>query len=156
MTLHTKPIMIDSKKIYDEHKRLFQKFDYFYDRYKIPVSMVLIKFSDPFLEFLNEKTLNLFEKLRLTDEMIDIDKKYKLLFFFSTGKDETLAAMKKIEREIIKEQLLSAYQVGMILKGLVYEKKGKEELEEVLKIMTKNIECSLCTKKCEIDVMDIH
>jgi len=110
----------------EKSQEIATRLDYQYTRYDIKYTMCLIELSSELLG----KDVNLKSCLRHTDEIENIDDKYKFIFFVHTNIDNAYKALLSLEKTFIRNYFPS-YQ-GLFFRASIVERKKNNTSSEMI------------------------
>jgi len=117
---------INFLKLCKQSQEIVTRLDYQYTRYNIKYTMCLIELNDELLK----KEVNLKSYLRYTDEIANINNKYKFIFFAHTSISNTYKALLALEKTLIKKHNLCS--TGLLFKASIIEKKRNNTSSEMI------------------------
>ena len=85
-----------------ENKEIVKRIDYQYQRYKVKYTMCLLKLDSK----LSKREINLKNFIRYSDEVVNINDSFKLIFFTHTDINAAYNALLSLEKKIIKNYFL--------------------------------------------------
>jgi glutaredoxin-related protein len=110
----------------EKSQEIVARLDYQHARYGIKYTMCLMELSDELLE----KGVNLKRFLRLTDEVANINDKYKFIFFAHASIENTYKALLALEKAFIRNHFSSSY--GLLFKASIVERKKNNTSSEMI------------------------
>lgn len=110
----------------EKSQKIATRLDYQYVRYNINYTMCLIELSNELLE----KDVSLKSCLRHTDEIANINDKYKFIFFGHTNIDNAYKALLSLEKTFIKKYSPS-YQ-GVLFRASIVERNKNNTSSEII------------------------
>lgn len=113
-------------KLCEKSQEIVTRLDYQYTRYRIKYTMCLIELTDALLE----KDVNLKSHLRYTDEIANINDKYKFIFFTHTNINNTYKALLALEKTFIKNYFRSTQK--LLFRAAIIERKKNNTPSEMI------------------------
>jgi len=121
--------VLDFLTLCEKSQELVNRLDYQYNRYGIKYTMCLIELSD----ILIEKNFNLKHYLRYTDEIVNVNEKYKFIFFTHTSIDNAYKALLALEKNLINNFFQFKPYDGFLFKTSAVEKTKFTTSSEMIK-----------------------
>ncbi len=120
---------LDYIKVYEDHKDIFDEYEYNYERYKMYYSLVMVKLNKNILH----KKICLDTLIRLTDRCIRINKEYSLLILLKTNLKAGFNILYNLEKKLLETYHLYDFDIDKIFEASIIEKKDTNNTIDMLK-----------------------